>query len=39
MWADGTPATGGYAVAAYVIAAAILLTYTFMLYRRGPKAP
>jgi len=39
MWADGTPATGGYAIAAYIIAAVILLGYSFILYRRGAKAP
>lgn len=39
MWADGTPPTGGYAIAAYLIAAVILLGYSFILYRRGSKAP
>jgi len=35
MWADGTPPTGGYAVAAYILAAVILLTYALILQRRG----
>jgi hypothetical protein len=39
MWADGTPLTGGYAIAAYIIAAVILLGYSFILFRRGSKAP
>ncbi len=39
MWADGTPLTGCYAVASYIIAAALLLGYSFILFRRGSKAP
>jgi cbb3-type cytochrome oxidase subunit 3 len=39
MWADGTPATGGYAIAAYILTAIFLLGYTFILFRRGAKAP
>lgn len=39
MWADGTPDTGGFAVAAYILTALILLGYSFILYRRGSKAP
>jgi len=39
MWAEGTPATGGYAVAAYILTAVVLLAYSFVLYRRGSKAP
>ena len=38
MWADGTPPTGGYAIAAYILTAILLLGYTFILYRRGSKA-
>ena len=33
--ADGVPANGGYMVAAYIAAAAIVLTYAVALYRRG----
>ena len=39
MWADGTPPTGGYAIAAYIVTACILLFYTVTLFRRGSKAP
>lgn len=39
MWADGTPATGGYAIAAYLLTAIILGLYTVSLFRRGSKAP
>jgi hypothetical protein len=38
VWADGTPATGGYAIAAYILTAMLLLSYTFILHRRGSKA-
>ena len=38
MWADGTPPTGGYAIAAYLLTAIILLTYSVILFRRGSKA-
>jgi LPXTG-motif cell wall-anchored protein len=37
MGAEGVPATGGYAVAAYVVAAVILGGYAWILYRRGKK--
>ena len=37
MGAEGVPATGGYAVAAYVITAVILAGYAWILYRRGKK--
>ena len=39
MWADGTPPTGGYAIAAYILTAIFLLGYAFSLFRRGSKAP
>lgn len=39
MWAEGTPPTGGYAIAAYIVTAVFLLGYTVILYRRGSKAP
>lgn len=39
MWADGTPPTGGYAIAAYILTAIILGVYAFSLLRRGSKAP
>jgi hypothetical protein len=39
MWADGTPPTGGYAIAAYILTAIILVAYTVILFRRGSKAP
>jgi hypothetical protein len=34
---DNVPQTGGYMVAAYIVAAVILLTYTVMLWRRGSR--
>lgn len=35
MTPDAIPQTGGYMIAAYVIAAVILLAYTVVLWRRG----
>jgi hypothetical protein len=35
MTPDAIPETGGYMVAAYIVAAAILLAYTIVLWRRG----
>ena len=35
MTPDVVPQTGGYMVAAYVVAAVILLGYTVVLWRRG----
>jgi hypothetical protein len=32
---DAVPQTGGYMVAAYLVAAVILLSYTVILWRRG----
>ena len=38
MTPDTVPQTGGYMVAAYIVAAVILLTYTVILWRRGKGA-
>ena len=35
MTPDAVPQTGGYMVAAYTVAAVILLAYTVILWRRG----
>lgn len=35
MTPEQIPETGGYMVAAYIVAAVILLAYTVMLWRRG----
>lgn len=35
MTPDAIPQTGGYMVAAYVVAAVILLAYALVLWRRG----
>ena len=35
MTPEQVPQTGSYMVAAYVVAAVILLTYTGLLWRRG----
>jgi hypothetical protein len=35
MTPDAIPQTGGYMIAAYIIAAVILLGYTVVLWRRG----
>jgi hypothetical protein len=35
MTPEQIPPTGGYMVAAYVVAAVILLAYTILLWRRG----
>lgn len=35
MTPDQVPQTGGYMVAAYIVAAVILLAYTIILWRRG----
>jgi hypothetical protein len=37
MTPDAVPQTGGYMVAAYIVAAVILLAYTVVLWRRGGK--
>ena len=34
---EGMPANGGYMVAAYIVAAVIILTYAISLYRRTLK--
>ena len=31
---EGVPANGGYMVAAYIVTAVILVTYTLLLYKR-----
>jgi hypothetical protein len=35
MTPDSVPQTGGYMVAAYIVAAVILVAYTIVLWRRG----
>lgn len=37
MTPDAIPQTGGYMIAAYIIAAVILLGYTVVLWRRGSR--
>lgn len=34
---EGVPATGGYMIAAYIVTAVIVLSYTMLLYRRTKK--
>jgi hypothetical protein len=35
MTPDAIPQTGGYMIAAYIVAAVILLAYTIVLWQRG----
>jgi len=37
MTPDAIPQTGGYMIAAYIVAAVIMLGYTVVLWRRGSK--